>query len=44
MIQMNPAKIEIYRSKNNGFLQRGSQLWRQDMVSDPGLSLSPYVK
>ena len=44
MIQMNLAKIEIYRSKKNGVLQSGNQLWRENMVSNPGLSLSPYMK
>ena len=44
MIQMNLAKIEIYRNKKNGVLQSGNQLWRENMVSNPGFSLSPYMK
>ena len=44
MIQMNSAKIEIYRNKKNGVLQSENQLWREKMVSNPGLSFAPYMK
>ena len=44
MIQMNLAKKEIYRSKKNGVLQSGNWLWGENMVSNPGFSLSPFMK
>jgi len=45
MIQMNPAKIEIYRSRRTIFYKElGNQLWRENMVSSPGLSLSSYME
>ena len=37
VIQMNPAKIEIYRSKKSGLLQRGNP-------PNSDLFLSPYMK
>ena len=38
------CKNRYLQKHKNGLLQRGNQLWRENMISDPGLSLSSHME